>query len=95
MTVKLKTRTKLAEWQQKALHEGDCSRCGKHVGQLTVDHIVPIALLDMLDATGLLRYNWEENFELVCYPCNRFKSARLDMANPKTIPLLKELINKL
>lgn len=95
MSIKLKKGTKLAEWQQRALGEGDCDRCGKHMGQLTVDHVIPLSLLDMLDVTGLLRYNWEENFEIVCYPCNRFKSARLDLANPKTIPLLKELINKL
>lgn len=95
MSIKLKKGTKLAEWQQKALQEGTCSRCGKHMGQLTVDHIIPLALLDMLDTTGLLRYNWEENFEMVCYPCNKFKAARLDLANQKTIPLLKELVNKL
>ena len=95
MSNKSNKSTKLYVWQEKARIKENCTRCGKYVEQLTVDHIVPVALLDMLDTTGLLRYEWEENFEIVCYPCNRFKSARLDLANPKTVPLLKELVNKL
>lgn len=95
MSKKTKRQSKLFEWQQRAANQEICERCGKHVGTLTVDHIIPLSIVEMLDITGELKIEWEDNFQIVCFPCNKFKSSRIDFANPKTIPLLKELINRL
>ena len=66
----MKTRkgTVLAEYKAKANIEGICEKCGEK-RFLTVDHIIPVSILDMLDYTGLLKQNWRENFELTCNQC--------------------------
>lgn len=70
--------------------EAECATCHK-VREITVDHIIPVYLMEQLGLFDEV-LNDDENFELVCYLCNRFKGGRVDMANPKTIPLLKKYI---
>ena len=93
--MKTRKQTKLYQYQQKCLGGGECQRCHRVVHQLSVDHIIPKHLLESLDVTGTKVYDWEENMELVCMPCNKFKSGRLEFSNQKTLPLLKELVNNL
>ena len=91
--MKGKPKTKLFEWQKKLKDkEAKCSRCGRNY-YLTVDHIVPQNLLLQLNLVDEI-YNWEENFEIVCGACNKFKGGMLDLANPKTIPLLEEALKR-
>ena len=85
---KFKQKTKLAEWQKLAQQGGVCNICKLKKEQLTVDHIVPVAILAVIDETGEARYEDELNFQLVCHPCNAFKAGRLDKTNPKTKELL-------
>lgn len=85
-----KEHTKLREWQKRASLGGICGKCNRKVEYLTVDHIVPIAFVDQFDDTGMAKYNDEENFMMMCRPCNSFKSCRFDKSNPKT----KEIILK-
>lgn len=92
--MKAKANTALGALQKENKgKERECVRC-KRVREVTVDHIIPKHLLEQL---GLFEevVNWPENYELMCMACNRFKSGQIDMANPKTVPLLKEIINKL
>jgi 5-methylcytosine-specific restriction endonuclease McrA len=84
--------TKLFEWQKRGQAGGLCSKCNRLVSVLTVDHIVPVSILDMLDDTGEMKLELEKNFQLICYPCNRFKGCRLDKTNPLTKELLLELL---
>jgi len=92
--MKTKTHTKLHEWQKKNKGtEAPCPRC-KKVKELTVEHIIPVHLLLELGLENEAQ-NDEENFELLCYTCNKFKGGRIDMAHPKTILLLKKYINSL
>lgn len=92
---KINKVSKLFQYQKKALDGGICPRCQTFRNILTVDHIIPISLLDILDYTGELKYEWEENFELICNVCNKFKGQRIDLANPKSKILLKKLVEKL
>lgn len=87
-----KPKTRLFEWQQRCKEGGICEKCNRAVPILTVDHIVPVSILDMFDETGNLKFDLEDNFQLLCYPCNRFKGCRLDKTNPKTRKLLLDLI---
>ena len=94
--MKGKNGTKLREWQDRNKHvdySGVCEKCGK-TKELTVDHIIPVYLLEQLGLDDEI-VNDEENFEYVCITCNRFKSGRIDLANSKTLKLLKKYINKL
>ena len=91
--MKGKKGTKLREWQDRNKELGVCSKCGKFK-EITVDHIIPVYLMEQLGLDDEI-VNDEENFENVCLTCNRFKSCRIEMANPKTIPLLKKYINNL
>jgi len=86
------SKTKLWEWQQKASKGGQCEKCGRNLSYLTVDHIVPLALIEMLDDTGKMKYEDERNFQLLCVPCNKFKACRIDKINPKTKEILLELL---
>lgn len=92
--MKKRKRSKLAELQLQASKGGVCGRCGKTTN-LTVDHIIPSQFIRTLDSTGELIFEWEDNFQMLCYACNQFKANALDNLNPKTIPLLKELITKI
>lgn len=90
-----KKQSKLYQWQQKAKEGGVCARCKRHTDYLTVDHIVPLHLIEMLDETGLMGYEDETNFQLLCHPCNRFKSSRIDRSDPKLKEVLLKLVNEL
>lgn len=88
-----KTKTKLFEWQQEAQkNHKTCAKCGRF-GTMTVDHIVPISILDMLDETGEAKYEMEENFQYLCKICNAFKANRLDKRNQFTKEVLLKLLN--
>lgn len=68
-----------------------CARCGKFA-LLTVDHIIPRSLL-----SKFLSLDWgdkEQNLQVLCEPCNKIKGGDLDYTNPKTIPLLRQLIDR-
>lgn len=93
--MKAKRKTKLYEWQEKSKKVDYCHMCDKKRERLTVDHIIPVSILDMLDITGDAKYNWEDNFQLICSPCNAFKANRIDITHPKTKGLLQELISKI
>lgn len=83
-------RSKLAAWQEQARDPGYCQKCNEVVHSRTVDHIIPVSILNCLDLTGEAMYEDEENFQLLCRPCNTMKAARIDRLNPKT----KEIILK-
>ena len=88
-------KTKLYEWQQKGSLGGVCEKCKLERKVLTVDHIIPVEILNTLDITGEAVYEDEQNFQLVCFPCNQFKRNRIDITNPKTKILLQKYINLL
>lgn len=94
MSRKLKTNTrkvresKLFEWQEKAKSPGECAKCKRLCLWLTVDHIIPVSVLDRLDDGVELILNDEENFQLLCKPCNMMKSSIIDITNPKTAKLM-------
>lgn len=97
-----KTKTKGTYYgllQERIAFGGEaCRICGTRE-RLTVEHIVPINLLLQLyqdvDTKRLrynLVYNYDENFEILCKYHNVLKGGKLDMRNPKTLPLLKKAI---
>lgn len=87
-----KKGTTLLQYQRQAQRGGFCNKCKRRVKVLSVDHIIPLHIVEQLDDTGELKYNWEENLQLLCFPCNRFKSCRLDKSDPRTLKLLKILL---
>jgi len=95
--MKTKKKTKLWYWQERARNEVcTCEKCGS-TNNITVDHIIPVMILEplILDAPKEryeMLYNWEENFQFLCRYCNKQKGHKLDIRNPKTIPLLDEFI---
>ena len=93
---KTRKNSVLAMLQSKAQTDGGiCVKCKVRIDKLTVDHIIPVDVLKTLDSSGNLVDSWYDNFELVCAACNSFKANHLDKTNPKTIPLLKELLKRL
>jgi len=89
-----KQYTKLWKWQLATKEFAKCSGCDRLVENMTVDHIIPIAFLESVGLTEE-KYEDEDNFQLLCRQCNSFKGNRIDMRNPKSIPLLKKYITKL
>lgn len=88
-----KHNTKLYEWQKVAKNGGICEKCGIETSYLTIDHIVPVSILEMLDETGLAIYEDEQNFEFLCSPCNKFKGNKIDKRNKKTKIILEKYLN--
>jgi 5-methylcytosine-specific restriction endonuclease McrA len=92
--MKAKKDTNLNRWQKEYSGVvGVCPRC-KQAKENTIDHIIPVYLLEQLGLHDAC-VNDTENFELTCYTCNKFKAGRIDLANLRTIPLLKKYINSL
>ncbi len=89
--MKGKKNTKLREYQLLAELGGECSKCKRNMEKLSVDHIVPVNFLKCLDDTRLM-YEDEDNFVVICQPCNHLKSGRFDFTNPKTAKLLQKYI---
>jgi len=87
--MKVKKKTKLYEYQQKAKDQ-TCEKCGSK-RNVTIDHIISIDLLSQLGCIDA-RYDDEENFQFLCSLCNGQKAHRLDHLNPKTVPLLEKYV---
>jgi len=81
-------KSKLWELQQANQNGGECVKCKRMVGYLTVDHIVPASFVMCLDNGKYLAVNDEENFQMLCQPCNKMKGASWDFTNSATIKLL-------
>ena len=69
-----------------------CDKCPRRK-YLTIDHIIPKIILKDFGVDASLKF-FPENFQVLCKPCNMLKSSHLDFANPKTIPLLRRLIER-
>lgn len=85
-------KSKLWEWQQKCSNGGECEKCKRMVGYLTVDHLVPQSFILCLDNGRELAINDEDNFQKLCQPCNKMKGAAWDFTNRKTITLLEKYL---
>lgn len=95
-TMKTRKHTKLFEWQERCkTGQERCARCGE-TRALTIEHIVPVSLLEQfaLGNPHEFSYDYEENFEILCYYCNQQKANRIDVKNPKTYKVLETIIDR-
>lgn len=92
------TRRQCLEAHQKHFEKlrkefGCCKKCNRK-NKLTLDHIIPkIILVDMGYDTQ--RFFDREDLQLLCRPCNAFKTGRLDFSNPETKRLLIKYLRRL
>jgi len=86
--------TKYYEWQLKIKSGTEkCVKCGD-TRRLSLEHIVPTHFLIGLGLDeNEIRYNFEENFEILCGYCNQEKAGRLEPRHPKTYTLLRHFID--
>ena len=70
-----------------------CSKC-RRMENLTIDHIIP---RDILEDMGIdtARVFDEDNLQVLCAVCNKFKAHKLDFSTPSTKLLLLKYIDKL
>jgi len=73
--------------------EGKCTKCHRTTG-LTLDHIVPSVMLSWF-GVDTEREIIEENYQILCRPCNQFKSGRLDFSVAKTKEILLKLLERI
>lgn len=80
-----------------AVMERDGEKCRKcsATDQLTLEHIVPRHLLFELGVPEAEQFTDLDNMELLCAPCNHFKSGRLDFSHPRTKSILLKYINRI
>jgi hypothetical protein len=71
---------------------GYCENCGR-TEQLTIDHIIPQAVLKMMGIDPLEERDLR-NFQLLCKICNGNKKNYLDFSNMRTKPLLLEYLKR-
>ena len=71
-----------------------CKRCGR-TEWLTIDHVVPAWILTDMGVSEHDTYTDFDNLQILCKPCNQFKSNRLDFANPQTKAVLLKHLNQL
>lgn len=87
--MKTHKNSKLFEWQKRCKSGTEkCAKCGE-TRALTVDHIVPVFLLEQLGTEEMLSHDMELNYEILCVYCNRQKGSRLDVRNPKMYEVLE------
>lgn len=88
------TANQIFALQRKFVEEAtECARCGRREW-LSLDHIVPFSLLEQLGVDMKVDDD-DENWQILCRPCNVFKANRLDFTNPKTKEILLRYINKI
>lgn len=94
MKMNKKVKTPYYQFQLKAREGGKCEKCGEINNQLTVDHIFPQSLLTKW---GLVEeiYGDQDNYWLLCRPCNLLKKDSFDFHHKNTILLIERYINKL
>lgn len=80
--------------KKKLIESGDvCGRCGRAT-MLSVDHIIPKSILEVM-GVDVERAFMPENLMILCRPCNGIKSSRLDFSIPQTKAVLLSLLEKL
>lgn len=70
-----------------------CEKCGR-VENLTLDHIVPLLILNQL-GIDTEREIVEGNYRILCRICNQFKSGKLDFSTLKTKEILIKIIERI
>ena len=90
--MKKKPGTVLHEMQKKAATGGECTKCHTQCETLSVDHIIPVSLLDAIGLRYEGVYNDAENYDLLCRRCNTIKGPRLDFDHPRTFALLEKYV---
>lgn len=93
----LKEKIALAK---KKLEERDGAKCIKcpSTNELTVDHIIPVSLLEFFGIKREQSYTMKKhgaNLQLLCRACNSLKSNRVDWSDKRSLPLLQSYIDKL
>lgn len=71
-----------------------CRKCGR-TEWLTIDHIVPVAMLRDMGVPEIETYADKENLQILCKMCNSFKANRLDFSDPRTKRVLSRLLERL
>mgnify|MGYP002413518293 CR=1 FL=1 len=89
-----KKKTPYYQFQLRAREGGKCEKCGLFSEKLSVDHIFPQSLLTKWGLVDEI-YNDEDNYWLICRPCNILKSDAFDFHHPNTISLIERYINKI
>lgn len=95
----LKEKIALATERLKERDGVKCSnpKCTSN-NELTVDHIIPISLLEFFGIKKEQSYNWKkhrDNLQLLCRACNSLKSNRVDWSDKRSLPLLQSYVDKL
>ena len=86
-------------WLEMKIEEGaKCEKCeadgSSKRNSLTLDHIIPMALLEQFGCHP--NYETDEiNYQVMCHRCNSFKGSRLDFGDPRTKQLLLKFINEI
>lgn len=82
---KITKKTKLFQWQLDS-NNHKCVKCERP--NSTVDHIIPLFIIDGLCLDSDVFLNDEDNFQYLCRLCNMKKSNGLEPDNPKTYTLM-------
>lgn len=93
----LKNKISLAQERLKQRDGAVCRRCGSK-NELTIDHIIPVSLLEFLGIKKETSYAWKKhsaNLQLLCRACNSLKSNRVDWSDKRSLHLLQSYIDKL
>ena len=73
--------------------ENKCCKCPR-TENLTLDHIVPQSILTSF-GIDIDTEVVEDNYQILCRPCNTFKANRLDFSTPKTKEVILKLLEKI
>lgn len=90
MTRKQVAEQMMAYCRELIAEKGECEKCHRH-NMLTIDHIIPIHILESFGID--VQHNFiKENLRVLCRPCNSFKSNKLDFSTPRTKELLLKFL---
>ena len=92
--------SKIIEKTKEKLIERDgahCSKC-KSSNELTIDHIVPVQMLEMMGINRKHTYSFHKhgfNLQLLCRKCNALKTFRFDWTDKRTKPNIQFYLDSL
>ena len=68
----------------------ECCVCGSK-DNLTLDHVIPISILDKMGIDKFSAFAYDKNFAIMCKICNGEKRGRIIRELPETREAIKQI----
>lgn len=89
----MKWTTAINNYRKQIISEdSSCAIC-ESKENLTIDHIIPIQVLNLMGIDKFTAFMYDKNFMILCKQCNQEKRSRIIRELQQTKEAIKQLFN--